>query len=152
MGIFTSTKTATATLDPYLLLGAAHELGHAVSARHHRIPVTAITLDTATGAGLTELDLPRDDDALTEAQWRGWLIGCWAGWEAEVLWGRWHDGGASRRTCKQDIANFRRHRHRAPGLSESEARSTARTILRADWSRVKRLAPLLARHGHVTPW
>lgn len=143
MGLFST--PAPAVLDPGVLIAAAHEIGHAVSARAHRIGIRYIRTN------MTMLDLPKSDATWTTEQWRGWLVGCWAGYEAELLWARRHGGRADKACSRTDIRNFRTDRHHI-GLSESTARSAARAILRRDWARIERLTPQLAQHGHIAPW
>jgi hypothetical protein len=143
MGLFST--PAPAVLDPGVLIAAVHEIGHAVSARAHRIGVRHIRM------GSTLLDLPRSAAAMTAEQWHGYLVGCWAGYEAEVLWSRRHGGRADKHQSGIDIRNFRDCRHHI-GLSEGAARSAARTVLRRDWDRVERLTPRLAQNGRITPW
>lgn len=144
MGWF-SGPPSVAGIDPEDLIIAAHELGHAVSARAHGIGLTSIVM------GLTTLDLPDDDRDYTHDQWVGWLVGCWAGFEAEKLWASRVGGKADRRQCRTDIRNFRADRKKI-GISEGMARSAARAIVRRDWKRIRDLAPTLARQGFIAPW
>jgi hypothetical protein len=143
MGLFSPSIPAPPT--PAALIAAAHELGHAVSAYAHGIGVTFIRTN------LTRLDLPTDDRLWTPQQWHGWLVGCWAGYEAEVLWASRHGGRADKRDSGTDIRNFRADRHHIR-LSESAARSAARAVVRRGWARIERHAPELAQRGHLTPW
>jgi len=139
------------TLDPDLLVAAAHELGHAATARHYRVGLIHIRLDPYTHQGGTLFDLPEDDMLWTDTQWRCWLISCFAGYEAEVMWADQHGGVASKRACRADFRNFRNYRRHA-GLSKNAARSAARTIVRAGWARIERLAPRLATTGRLASW
>lgn len=131
-----------------VLLGAAHEIGHVVSAVHHDIHVPCVVYDPTELTGVTTLDLPDDEAQFTAHQWRAWLVGCMAGWEAEVMWAARHGGRVSRRTCQADFANFRKDRRRI-GLSQSAARYAARSIVRSSWPDVERLVPQLAREGRL---
>jgi hypothetical protein len=133
-------------IDPDDLITAAHELGHVVSARAHGIGVERITM------GLTRLALPANDRDYTPDQWVGWLVGCWAGFEAEKLWARKIGGKASRHECGADIRNFQTDRRKVPGMTEGKARSAARTIVGRNWSDIRKHAPTLARQGFIAPW
>jgi hypothetical protein len=145
MGWF-SGPPSVAGIDPYDLIIAAHELGHAVSAYAHGIGVTKIEM------GMTHLDLPDViGPGMTREELIGWLVGCWAGYEAEKLWA-WRVGGEAVWSCsKQDRRNFRDTR-KLVGLSEGKARSAARAIVRKEWARIRNLAPTLARQGFIAPW
>lgn len=141
---------STTELDPVVLQGAAHELGHAVVDLAGGIAVARVTLNTRTGIGATTVgtDLDRVDDPQL---WSAYLIACVAGYEAERLWSARHGGRVYRDQSATDFANFRRYRRRGSGLSEGAARSAARSILRREWTRVERLAPRLATRGQISP-
>lgn len=134
--------------DPYLLQAAAHELGHAVVNTAYGIPVLSVDI-TPTGAGLTRTDF--DDTTCTPTQLRHALIATLAGYEAERRWCLRHGGHADRACSATDVTNFLRNCHRV-ALTGSVARAHARAVLACHWPRIERLAPHLARAGHVQPW
>jgi hypothetical protein len=142
------TVRTTAALDPVVLQGAAHELGHAVVDLAGGIAVAGITLNTRSGVGVTTVgtDLDRAGDP---ELWSAYLIACVAGYEAERLWSARHGGRVYRVQSATDFANFLRYRRRGNRLSEGAARAAARSILRREWTRVERLAPELARSGRL---
>lgn len=139
----------TPELDPALLIVAAHELGHAVVAIALGITVLSIEVDRRAYTGMTQIDF--HDDTCTAEQLRGALIGSLAGFEAERRWCQRHGGQALRRCSRVDFRNFARNCRRVD-LSEAVARSHARATLARHWAQIERLAPELARHGHVVPW
>jgi hypothetical protein len=146
MGWWSGTPSITG-IDPDDLITAAHELGHAVCAYAHGVGVTSITL------GLTTLDLPDDDDEFTPQHWRAYLVGCMAGYEAEVLWARRVGGTADKRQSGLDMRNFRTYRRRGRiDITEGQARRAARVAVKRNWGRIRRLAPVLAIEGSIAPW
>lgn len=142
-------RPATVEPDPDLLLVAAHELGHAVVDTVHGLTVLSIEVDRRNYTGLTTIDF--DDATCTAELLRGALLGSVAGYEAERLWCHHHGGQPNRRCSRTDFTNFTRNSHRV-GLTLAAARARARVTLVRDWPRIERLAPHLARRGHVNPW
>jgi hypothetical protein len=138
-------------LDPDLLIVAAHELGHAVLASAYGITVVSIEVDRAAYTGLTRRDPGLNYDRCSIEVLRAGLLGDVAGFEAERMWGARHGGHVDRAGSTTDLTQFARYRRRAD-LTTAGARGQARFVLRQHWATVERLAPRLARHGHVPPW
>lgn len=137
----------SADIDPEILASAAHELGHALVNKAGGLKVGRITLNRRTGAGLCRV---KEFDWGNPRLLRAWLIGCVAGFEAEDRFRRQHRlGRADRGTAATDFANFHEHAHTIR-LSESAARSKARSHLSWHWGRLERLAARLAERGQVS--
>jgi hypothetical protein len=134
-------------IDPEILAGAAHEIGHALVNKAGGLRVGRITLNRRTGTGLCRI---KDFDENNPRLLRAYLIGCVAGFEAEDRFLRQHDlGRADRADSATDFRYF--HQDAASvGLSERAARAKARSHLSWHWGRLERLVPRLATRGHIS--
>ncbi|RZQ60865.1 hypothetical protein [Amycolatopsis suaedae] len=136
--------------SPERLAVAAHELGHALVWSSGGLTIRNIKLSSGFFTDISGGRVGVRFYDSNEAHLRAYLIGLCAGFEAEDRWRRQHGPGrASRGPSSNDFDAFRRERRRV-GLSESAARSKARSILSGQWGRLERLVPRLARDGRLS--
>ncbi|OQO91962.1 hypothetical protein B1813_06675 [Saccharomonospora piscinae] len=134
--------------DPHQLRIAVHELGHAVAWQAGGLTVGRIKHTGDEGACRVTY-YPEPD------QLHAFAIGCWAGFEAEDRWMRAAKRGRAKRTnSAHDLDLYRtavRELRREYGtrLSESKARSQARTLVARRWALIERTAPVLIRQGRI---
>lgn len=138
------------------LHAAHHELGHMFAFQAAQIPLSQIRVyqdgrggvKTADGEAWT--NNKRREFASTE-EGRAYLAAILAGSEADRRWCDQNRLEYFESWSKSDMERFhalRRHpltRH----LSTSEIRADARRVVRANWARITRLAPKLARKRHI---
>ena len=142
--------TTSTELDPHRLLVAAHELAHAIGFRRAGIELTAIRV---WGRGQTtqgHVDIVQYQVHTVPAA-RAYLAGLLAGREASLRWCEENGLPFQEHTCSTDLANFRRQRRTDLGrqVSKGAALADARSLVRTHWPRIVRLAPRLARAGHI---
>lgn len=155
MGLFTTPPPPAhgAELDPMRLCCAAHELGHALVWQHAGLPIHKIRINgKGTGVwGFVEISRPRMKDA---TQARLYQVGLMAGRAAGARWGAKHGVRQPGGACSTDESEFRwfaRHSEWVRDLSRGQALAEATRLVRARWSQIERLAPLLARDGRLSP-
>jgi hypothetical protein len=144
-------STQPTELDTYRLHVAIHELGHYVA--WNSLPGARIISVRVWGhgtrtAGYTDAWLPDDDHGALD---RGYLIGLLAGHEAALIH-REITGIRFAPGCSGDYAAFRsvRRRHKpSRQWTRHELRTAARHLVRAHWPQIEKLAPRLARRGHL---
>jgi hypothetical protein len=143
MGLFSPSRNVN---DPKQLAIAAHELGHGFAWKDAGLTVHGIRFWGDGGECGVKLDWENENQA------HDYAIGCWGGFEAEDKWLRKHGRGAAKRShSSHDIDNFRFvARQLTGGLSESKARSIARTRVSRHWSAIQRLTPQLVRDGRIS--
>ena len=156
MGLFStpSARAETGSEDPWRLHCAAHELGHHVVWTQLGFEVTQVAV---TGRGRDVEGQTRLSDGaknLTSPdRCRDYLIGLLAGREADIRWAR-HTGRRYRECHSQgDLAVYRQvRRHEwVRDLSDRQLRDQAKRLVAAEWARIVRLTPQLARDGHIKP-
>jgi hypothetical protein len=139
-------------IDLYRLQVATHELGHLVA--WERLPGARIVAVRVYGRGVNteghvEVDWPTAAPELDH----GYLVGLLAGREADRIFTNHHpDFPYSDRGAAHDLNLLRRiRRNHTPSRqwTEHRLRTDAARLVRAHWDRIQRLAPYLARRGHL---
>lgn len=139
--------------DPHRLVAAAHELGHAIVWRVSGFTVTEIWVKGRGLAAHGHVWLAQTDDQIhTVTAERHIQAGLLAGREAQRCWCD-HTGEPIAFNCDVDDAEYRRRRRTTLGrlISRNEVRATANRLVRTHWHTITRLAPHLARTGHLSP-
>lgn len=139
--------------DPHRLVAAAHELGHAIAWRASGLDIAEIWIKgrgTATHGHVwlvqTDTEIRTLDDELAVQ------AGLLAGRIAQELWCD-RTNVAIPFSCADDETLYRARRRTPLGhqVSRTAARTAARSLVRARWSAITRLAPVLARAGRLSP-
>ncbi|MEU3274518.1 hypothetical protein ABZ639_27050 [Saccharomonospora sp. NPDC006951] len=132
--------------DPQQLRVAVHELGHAYAWKAAGLTVRRIEHHGTTGD--CHVRFYNNPDSL-----RGFVIGCWAGLEAENLWAqKTGQKRASRGNSSYDLTQFRKvNRELGAGrLSESAARALARKHITRHYTAIMAAAPRLISQGRMS--
>lgn len=136
--------------DPMRLCVAAHELGHYLAWRTAEIEVKCIRIDGRgrNAHGLVQTSHRRLRDP---KQTRGYLVGLLAGRSAGKRWSELNDLEFDEYPSSYDMQVYRRlHKHAwVSGLTDRELQVEASRFVRANWARIERLAPELARRGRL---
>ncbi|QYN17520.1 hypothetical protein [Amycolatopsis sp. DSM 110486] len=117
---------------------AWHELGHALVDDELGLRVVKIVLEIDFGYTRVHAD---------DHQWREYAIACMAGWEAEKLWEKHHNGWFGCKSPSQRDYELFREAVQGRRFSEEQAQAAARKILRRKRDVLEELAPRLIVEG-----
>lgn len=140
------------TLDPQRLHIAHHELGHWIAWNAYPTVGTKDIQVWGYGRNAEGHVTPGTDGRLrNQQQCRDFLIGLLAGREADAYYCTRAGIRFNPTHSKADLRAFRRiHKHEwVRDVAATEFRTLAREIVHANWSHIVRLAPTLARRGHL---
>lgn len=136
-----------------LLCAAIHEAGHAVAFGKAGITVHYIQVwPSGDGAkGYCHADNEHIPDRL------GYLAAILTGVEAQARWLQKYHGhslGSARREIGTDGSDRRAFRaySRGTGISETQARRKAESLVAWNFGRIERLATKLAKRGRLSSW
>jgi hypothetical protein len=136
--------------DPQRLRVAAHELGHYLTWTQAGLPIKTIWVAGRGDEAAGNVEVPRMT-ARDDIQYRAYVVGVLAGRQADMRWCREHDLEVHEYRFRSDMKVYRRLRRdrRVRDVTDAELTAEARQIVNANWRRIIRLAPTLARHGHL---
>jgi hypothetical protein len=145
-------RAAEEDIDYNRLVIAAHEVGHLIALQAADVPITEVRVighrRTAEGYVLADVDKPRDDE-----QAHAVLVALFTGVAAGRLWCDRH--GLTRLAGEDvdDRAAYRALRRRPlfRDAAHAEVVADARRLVRQQWARIERLAPVLADRGFLPP-
>lgn len=140
----------TTANDPQRLRVAAHELGHYLTWTQAGLPIKTIWVAGRGDEAAGNVEVPRMT-ARDDTQYRAYVVGVLAGRQADMRWCREHDLEFHEYRFRSDMKVYRRLRrdHSVRDITDAELTTEARQIVNANWRHIIRLAPTLARRGHL---